>query len=174
MIKAVIFDMDGVLIEAKDWHYEALNRALRLFGYEISRYDHLTTFDGLPTRKKLQMFSVAHGLPVALHGFINDIKQLYTMEIVHAQCKPRFNHEYALSRLRAEGYRLAVCSNSIRGTIEVMMEKSALAGYLDFMISNQDVARPKPDPEMYATAIQRLSQVLAVILNAVGGSIALS
>jgi beta-phosphoglucomutase len=48
-----------------------------------------------------------------------------------------------------------VCSNSIRGTIEVMMEKSALAGYLDFMISNQDVARPKPDPEMYATAIQR-------------------
>ena len=40
-IKAVIFDMDGVLIEAKDWHYEALNRALRLFGYEISRYDDL-------------------------------------------------------------------------------------------------------------------------------------
>jgi beta-phosphoglucomutase len=53
MIKAVVFDMDGVLIEAKDWHYEALNRALKLFGYEISRYEHLTTFDGLPTRRKL-------------------------------------------------------------------------------------------------------------------------
>ena len=49
MIKAIIFDMDGVLIEAKDWHYEALNKALSLFGYEISRYDHLVTYDGLPT-----------------------------------------------------------------------------------------------------------------------------
>ena len=54
-IKAIIFDMDGVLIEAKDWHYEALNRALSLFGMEISRYDHLVTYDGLPTTKKLEM-----------------------------------------------------------------------------------------------------------------------
>ena len=52
-IKAVVFDMDGVLIEAKDWHYEALNKALRLFGYEISRYDHLVTYDGISTAKKL-------------------------------------------------------------------------------------------------------------------------
>ena len=53
-IKAILFDMDGVLIEAKEWHYEALNRALDLFGMPISRYDHLITFDGLPTRKKIR------------------------------------------------------------------------------------------------------------------------
>jgi HAD superfamily hydrolase (TIGR01509 family) len=156
MIKAVIFDMDGVLIEAKDWHYEALNRALRLFGFEISRCDHLTTFDGLPTKRKLQMLTVERGLPMALHDFINEMKQRYTMEIVHAQCKPRFNHEYALARLQQEGYRLAVCSNSIRSTIEVMMRHAALDGYLSFTISNQDVQRAKPDPEMYSTAIARL------------------
>ena len=52
MIKAVIFDLDGVLIEAKDWHYESLNRALGLFGLEIPRDDHLVTYDGLPTKKK--------------------------------------------------------------------------------------------------------------------------
>ncbi|HCF3308648.1 TPA: HAD hydrolase-like protein, partial [Pseudomonas aeruginosa] len=55
MIKAVIFDMDGVLIEAKDWHYDALNKALNLFGYNISRHDHLTSYDGLPTSRKLEM-----------------------------------------------------------------------------------------------------------------------
>lgn len=54
MIKAVLFDMDGVLIDAKDWHYEALNKALGLFGLGISRYDHLHTFDGLPTNVKLE------------------------------------------------------------------------------------------------------------------------
>ncbi len=155
MIKAIAFDMDGVLIEAKDWHYEALNRALRLFGFEISRYDHLTTFDGLPTRRKLEILSVAHNLPPALHGFINDMKQIYTMEIVAARCKPRFIHEYALNKLHAQGYRLCVCSNSIRSTIDVMMERAALQPYLSFTISNQDVTRAKPDPEMYTLAISR-------------------
>ena len=156
MIKAVIFDMDGVLIEAKDWHYEALNRALRLFGMEISRYEHLTTFDGLPTKRKLQILSTQNNLPVELHDFINDMKQRYTMEIVNAQCKPRFIHEYALSKLKANGYKLAVCSNSIRDTIEVMMRKAALAEYLEFIVSNQDVTKAKPDPEMYNKAIARM------------------
>lgn len=54
------------------------------------------------------------GLPKGLHTFINDMKQQYTMEIVYAECKPRFYHEYALSRLKNEGYNMAVCSNSIR------------------------------------------------------------
>jgi beta-phosphoglucomutase len=156
MIKAVIFDMDGVLIEAKDWHYEALNRALRLFGMEISRYEHLTTFDGLPTKRKLQILSTQNNLPVELHDFINDMKQRYTMEIVNAQCKPRFIHEYALSKLKANGYKLAVCSNSIRDTIEVMMRKAALAEYLEFIVSNQDVTKAKPDPEMYNKAIAQM------------------
>ncbi len=156
MIKAVIFDMDGVLIEARDWHYEALNRALRLFGMEISRYDHLTTFDGLPTRRKLQILSAEGDLPTDLHDFINDLKQRYTMEIVHAQCKPRFIHEFALSRLKTNGYRLVVCSNSIRDTIEVMMRKAALIDHLEFIISNQDVTHAKPNPEMYDLAIARM------------------
>lgn len=155
-IKAVIFDMDGVLIEAKDWHYDALNKALGLFGMDISRYDHQFTYDGLPTKKKLEMLSAERGLPTELHDFINDMKQQYTMEIVYAQCKPRFIHEYALSRLHNEGYKLAVASNSIRRTVQIMMEQSALIGYLDFYLSNQDVAIGKPDPEIYNCAIRQL------------------
>ncbi|PTQ90041.1 HAD family hydrolase [Agitococcus lubricus] len=156
MIKAVIFDMDGVLIEAKEWHYEALNRALELFGYSISRYDHLTTFDGLPTKKKLEMLSVQAGLPTALHSFINEMKQIYTMEIVYTQCKPRFNHEHALSTLKSMGYKLAVASNSIAQTVHVMMDRSHLAKYLDIQISNEHVKQAKPHPEMYLKAISDL------------------
>lgn len=155
-ISAIIFDMDGVLIEAKEWHYQALNKALNLFGMEISRYDHLVTYDGLPTRRKLEMLSVERGLPQGLHSFINEMKQQYTMELVHAECKPRFYHEYALAKLKNEGYKIAVCSNSIRNTIEVMMRKSLLEGYVDFYISNQDVTHPKPNPEMYNKAIFKL------------------
>lgn len=153
MIKAVIFDMDGVLVEAKDWHYEALNRALKLFGYDISRDEHLTTYDGLPTSRKLEMLTSQSGLPAGLHKFINEMKQVYTMELVHTQCKPLFVHEYALSRLQRDGYRLAVASNSIRNTVQAMMKYTHLDSYLDFMLSNEDVTLPKPYPDIYTKAI---------------------
>ena len=155
-IKAVIFDMDGVLIEAKDWHYEALNKALQLFGMEISRFDHLVTYDGLPTKKKLEMLSSERGLPKELHTFINNMKQQYTMEIVYSNCKPTFHHEFALSKLKNAGYKMAVCSNSIRNTIEIMMQKSSLEHNFEFYVSNQDVKNGKPDPEMYNKAIEKL------------------
>lgn len=156
MIKAVIFDMDGVLIDAKDWHYDALNQALRLFGLEISRADHLTTFDGLPTRRKLEMLTVTEGLPVELHGFLNELKQAYTMEIVNARCRPTFIHEYALAKLKSRGIKLAVASNSVRNSVVAMMERSHLAVYLDVMLSNEDVSKPKPDPEIYIRAMEQL------------------
>lgn len=156
MIKAILFDMDGVLIDAKDWHYEALNKALGLFGIEISRYDHLHTFDGLPTKVKLQMLGEQYYLPARMHGFINRMKQKYTAQMIHERCHPMFHHEYALSRLHQEGYKIAVCSNSIRSTIELMMDKAMLTAYLDLIVSNEDVRKAKPDPEMYQTAIAKL------------------
>lgn len=152
-IKAVLFDMDGVLIDAKEWHYESLNRALELFGVSISRADHLTTFDGLPTKDKLKILSIEKGLPVELHSFINEMKQAYTMDIIQTQCKPQFEQEYALSKLKSLGFKIAVCSNSIRDSVVAMMEKSGLISYIDVIISNQDVSKGKPDPEMYQKAM---------------------
>lgn len=156
-IKAVIFDMDGVLIDATEWHYEALNKALDLFGLSISRYDHLSSYDGLPTSKKLEMLSIEKGLPKQLHNFINSIKQQYTVEIINKKCKPTFIHEYALSKLKNEGYKLALASNSISETIKLMMQKSCLDKYLEFYLSNQDVKLSKPNPEIYLKAIHKLN-----------------
>ena len=146
--------MDGVLIEAKEWHYEALNRALSLFGCPISRLDHIQNFDGLPTVKKLELLSLDRGLPQQLHEFINEMKQVYTMEIIYTQCKPTFMHEYALSKLSGLNYHIAVCSNSVRKSVKTMMELAALDKYIDIIFSNEDVKHSKPDPEMYLKAMQ--------------------
>ncbi|MXP77661.1 HAD-IA family hydrolase [Lachnospiraceae bacterium WCA-9-b2] len=156
-IKAILFDMDGVLIDAKEWHYEALNQALKLFGCEISRFDHVHTFDGLPTKDKLELLGRVSYLPTELHEFINQLKQQYTMEIITQKCKPLFQHEYALSRLKREGYLLAVCSNSKRKTIIEMMERAELLEYLDLIMSNEDVEKAKPNPEIYITTMKKLN-----------------
>lgn len=155
-IKAILFDLDGVLVDATEWHYEALNRALALFGFSISRYEHLSTYNGLPTQKKLEMLSIEKGLPQALHGLINRAKQTYTREEILTQCKPAFEKEYMLSRLKRERYNLAVCSNSIRDSINLMLRHGGIYDYFDFFISNEDVAKPKPDPEIYLTAMERM------------------
>jgi len=155
-IKAILFDMDGVLIDAKDWHYEALNQALEMFGMQISRHDHLVTYDGLPTKKKLEILTLERGLPKALHSFINDMKQKFTFQLGYAKCRPTFIHQYALSHLKTQGYRMASCSNSIRNTMDILLERSGLKDYFEFYLSNQDINEPKPHPEMYITAMQKM------------------
>ncbi len=148
--------MDGVLIDAREWHYEAFNRALGLFGFEITKGEHLEFFDGLPTAKKLDFLSEKKGLPRELHALIGALKQDFTSEIVHRKCHPRFIHEHALNQLRQEGYKLAVASNSIEASVRLMLQKSGLIHHLDFFLSNQDVKEPKPSPEIYQKAIEKL------------------
>jgi beta-phosphoglucomutase len=155
-IKAVLFDMDGVLIDAKDWHYNSLNKALSLFGMEISHYDHLVTYDGLPTKKKLEMLTLERGLPIQLHNFINDIKQDLTFQLGYAKCKPNFTHQYALSNLKTLGYKMVACSNSIRKTMDILFERAAIINYFDFYLSSDDIREPKPDPEIYKLAMTKL------------------
>lgn len=157
MIKAVIFDLDGVLVDAKDWHFTALNRALAHFGMEISRAEHLMSFDGLPTSKKLELLSRDRGLPMALHEFINELKQQYTIEEIYKQCRPVFSIEYAVSHLKGDNLKLAVCSNSIRKSVEVMLERSMILEYFDTFLSNQDVSEAKPAPEMYIKCMAHLA-----------------
>jgi beta-phosphoglucomutase len=155
-IKAILFDLDGVLIDATEWHYEALNRALGLFGYHITRYEHLTNYDGIPTMKKLQMLTVEKGLPKGLHRLIYQIKQKYTREEILTRCTPIFEKEFMVHQLKRDGYHMAVCSNSIRESVYLMLNASGLVELFDFYLSNEDVKMSKPDPEMYLEAFKRL------------------
>jgi len=155
-VVAILFDLDGVLVDARDWHWEALNRALRLFGYEIAREEHLSTFDGLPTRKKLEYLNTHRNLPKGLSPIISDLKQIYTKQLIAQNCFPLFNVEYTVARLKREGYKLGVCTNSIRETCKLMLDHSGLTRYFDVILTNQDCTHPKPAPDIYLAAMQRL------------------
>lgn len=155
MKKVILFDLDGTLVEAKEWHYEALNRALRLFGYEISRKDHLTVYDGLPTRNKLQILTKKEGLPETLYDLIFYFKQEFTYLEIEKQCKPLPNVVSTLQELKDRGYFLGLCSNAIRKSVEMMLTYSGILGYFDLILSNQDVTFSKPNPEIYLTAKRR-------------------
>ena len=69
MVKLIVFDLDGVLVDARELHYQALNMALKDIddSFVIERDEHLSTYDGLSTTKKLQMLSERKGLPEKFH-----------------------------------------------------------------------------------------------------------
>ena len=77
-IKFVIFDLDGVLVEAKEIHYDALNEALG-DKYSISMDEHLSVYDGLKTSQKLEILTNQKGLPVELYDDIWSSKQKITI-----------------------------------------------------------------------------------------------
>lgn len=156
MKKAVVFDMDGVLIDARDWHFEALNQALVNFGLEISYEDHLERFNGLSTRQKLNKISDESLLPVELHSVISATKQNRTLRIAAEKCFPMTQHLILLELLKVKGFRIGVYTNSIRETAEAMLQYAGLLEKIDVLITNQDVKSPKPDPEGYLLVCQKL------------------
>jgi len=155
-IKAILFDMDGVLIDARDWHYLALNEALAPFGFEISRGDHLARFNGLSTSVKLKILSEESGFPYGLHEIVNDVKQDRTLRLAGQLCFPNIGHQILLSRIKSKGIKIGVVTNSIRNSAEMLLSHAQIFQFLDALVTNQDVKYPKPDSEGYLLACQKL------------------
>lgn len=154
-IKLICFDLDGVLVAAKEMHYEALNRALASIDekYVIGLDEHLSTYDGRSTTTKLKLLTKNKGLPEHLYNKVWELKQKSTIDIINETFTYDERLRSILSNLKMRGYTLAVCSNSIRETTKMMLLRKGLLEYIDFYFSNQDVINPKPSTEMFLTAI---------------------
>jgi HAD superfamily hydrolase (TIGR01509 family) len=150
MNKLVIFDLDGVLMDSRDLHFDALNNAIALVApkYCISYQEHVAKYDGLSTKKKLEMLTIEKGLPVDQHEFIWKQKQEETIALLE-------NFQYNVTAikimfaLRDRQYKIAVASNSIRDTVRVALSSLGLLHLVDYVVSNEDVRHHKPYPEMY-------------------------
>ena len=154
MIKLVIFDLDGVLVNTKNIHFDALNEALGE-KYAISWAEHLSTYDGLKTNQKLEMLSERKGLPTEIHTEIWEGKQKLTLQMLK-ELKPNQTLQSVMNTLVEDGYKIAVCSNSIRKTVLTVLSKLGIMEFMDYIISNEDVTNSKPHPEMYWRAISKM------------------
>jgi HAD superfamily hydrolase (TIGR01509 family) len=156
MIKLIIFDLDGVLVDARELHYNALNKALESIDkkFIIPREEHLSTYDGLSTTKKLNILSENKKLPKELHDSVWRVKQEMTRHIIDGfSIDSRI--QSILRSLKSEGYLIACATNSIRETAKLQLIRKGFFEYIDFMYSNQDVTNPKPNSEIYLRCMLR-------------------
>jgi HAD superfamily hydrolase (TIGR01509 family) len=157
MIKSILFDLDGVLIEAKEIHYKTLNQAItEVVGeeYNIPYQEHLSIYDGLKTNDKLDLLSQRKGLPSQSHKQIWLRKQELTVDEL-VRLRPNEKLISLFSSLK-QNYKLVCCSNSIKQTVHISLNKIGVYGFFDFVLSNEDVNNPKPHPEIYWKAMSEL------------------
>lgn len=154
MSKLIIFDLDGVLVDSKDIHFNALNHALESIDkkYCISYEDHKNIYDGLPTSKKLEILTSKTGLSTDLYSKIWKNKQEKTEQLFLDIANDQELIEI-FKYIKKNEIKIAVASNSISKTVLQCLKSLGILSYVDIVVSNEDVKNPKPSPEMYWKAM---------------------
>jgi beta-phosphoglucomutase-like phosphatase (HAD superfamily)/dTDP-glucose pyrophosphorylase len=156
MSKLIIFDLDGVLVEAKEIHFDSLNLALKDIDekFVISWEDHLRTYDGLKTYDKLNLLSKYKGLPLekTILDKIFNKKQDYTLNAL-SNLGRNLKFISLFEQLKLNGYIIACCSNSVEKTVILSLTNLGIINYFDLILSNESVKYSKPHPEIYWKAM---------------------
>jgi HAD superfamily hydrolase (TIGR01509 family) len=153
----IIFDLDGVLIDSKDIHYDCLNTAIMKVAGEnfvITRHEHETQFDAKPTAIKLKMLSEQKGLDSRLYQDISSLKQLLTIQHFDT-ISPDIELIELFNSIKQSDIKIACASNSVYETVKIALLRLGIMSQIDYFISNEDVSKGKPHPEMYFRCMSR-------------------
>ena len=157
-IKCVLFDMDGVLVDACDWHKQAFNEALfSVAGFKLTDEEHQNTFNGLPTKIKLQMLVNDGRLSASLCDKISQLKQSITLKIINSNCNTDITKIEMINFLKNKKIVVCCFTNSIRKSANLILERAGILNLLDELLTNQDVTNPKPHPEGYNKLIKKFN-----------------
>lgn len=147
--KAVLFDLDGVLVDACDWHFKAFNIALEdITGVRISRKEE-HKFNALPSISKLEILSKQGRIRQSDFKEFLKLKQKYTKIMIEEHCfrdKTKIN---MCETLKFKNLKLGCGTNCSRETAILMLEKTGVINFLDSIITNKDIGFPKPNSEAY-------------------------
>jgi HAD superfamily hydrolase (TIGR01509 family) len=157
MIQCILYDLDGVLVDACEWHYLALNSALKqVCNYEIDYKEHIFDYNGIPTKTKLSILERKGIIKQEQFEQIFILKQQFTKEIIYKNSHID-NYKIKLHLwTKQQGIISACVTNAIRETAEIMLKQTGQFDFMEFILSNEDVKENKPSPECYIVAMEKL------------------
>ncbi|MFG2526430.1 HAD family hydrolase [Streptomyces sp. NPDC048516] len=151
----VIFDLDGTLVDSEPNYYEAGRRLLAGYGVPDFSWEQHTRFIGIGTRETLQILSREFGIDAPLDELLAGKNRTY-LELARAHTEVFPEMRALVERLSAAGHPMAVASGSSRAAIEAVLAGTGLDALLTTVVSAEEVAHGKPEPDVFLEAARRL------------------
>ncbi|MGD0551106.1 MAG: HAD family phosphatase [Sedimentisphaerales bacterium] len=183
MLEAVIFDFDGVLVDSEKLHYQAFNRVLTKFNYQLSIRDYYDRFLGLSDQELLRIVDKEGKLSLSNQQFeklLGEKANLFK-EMAATEAGPvRKNRNTKISdksqvpngagiiegvpgflnMLAGNKIPIGICSGALLPEIETILKSAGLRNYFDVVVSAEQVERGKPDPEGFLLALKLLNKLV--------------
>lgn len=159
MLKAVVFDFDGIIVDSEPMHYRAFQKVLEPLGAGYSWQEYLDRYMGFDDRDAFREAFKVHGLQLR-EGQLAELiaaKGACFQEVIAAGVNP-YPGVVELIRSLAGTLPLAICSGALRSDIEPVLEQLSIAGAFDRLVTADEVQVSKPDPASYLLAVRRLQE----------------
>ncbi|MFZ4855328.1 MAG: HAD family hydrolase [Desulfuromonadaceae bacterium] len=157
-VEAVIFDFDGVIVDTEPLHHAAFQRTLEPLGLHFTWQEYVETYIGFDDRDAFRhAFSAKDKLlsQDTLHQLINNKASVFT-EVIRSGVSAYPGVVELIHLLHTHKIPLAICSGALRSDIEPILSMLNIADYFKVIVTADDVAASKPDPECYELAFQKL------------------
>ncbi|MEU7569604.1 HAD family hydrolase [Streptomyces fradiae] len=152
---AVLFDLDGTLVDSEPNYYEAGRRVLAAHGVTAFTWERHTDFIGIGTLETLRALKAEHGIDAPLEDLLAG-KNRHYLELASAGTEVFPEMRLLVERLHADGVPMAVASGSSRAAIETVLAGAGLSGRFGALVSAEEVPHGKPAPDVFLEAARRL------------------
>lgn len=156
MIKNILFDMDGVLINTEPLHYRIWKQVMEENGVQID-YEHYKGCIGSTRAYLFELFKEQYGVDIYDKPEIGKRFDEIKNEIIQKEGVPRIEGvEEVVHDLHDKGYHMAVASSSAQNYIEAHMKELNLTDCFEVLFSAENVKNPKPAPDVFLAAAEKL------------------
>jgi beta-phosphoglucomutase family hydrolase len=155
MIRAVIFDMDGVIVESEHLHIKAEQQTMLKHGVRISA-EELHTYTGTTAEFMLTELIKKYKLNTTFER-VFDEKEEFMFKLLEKETRPTKGVIELLKKLKRKGIKLGIASSSHRNLIEYILRRLNIVRLFDFVVSAEDIANSKPNPEIFLRSARGLS-----------------
>ncbi|MBU0647882.1 HAD family phosphatase [Patescibacteria group bacterium] len=169
MIKAVIFDFDGVLVDSERLHFKTHKRALKKFGVDLNVGDYRKLGMAKGSRSFYRKLGEKCGVDLDIER-VQELRHKYFVELIES-IKPAIGVVDLLDSLK-DKYKLAVASRMGPKTLKELMEKTGLKDFFRVIMSGADCRRNKPWPDVYLAVAEKLGvqpEECAVVEDSISG-----
>jgi HAD superfamily hydrolase (TIGR01509 family) len=160
MLKAVIFDFDGIIVDSEPLHCRAFQKLLEPLGAGFTWEEYVEKYMGFDDRDAFREAFRSHGLPLDDEKLAGLIARKATMfQEVAAEGVNSYPGAVDLIRALSGQIPLALCSGALLSDIEPVLRMLSIPDAFDCIVTADDVSASKPDPASYLLAIQKLQQL---------------